>query len=124
MADAHHDAAERDQRGGREADLLGPEQRGDHDVAPRAHPAVGLQDDPPAQPVAHERLLRLGEPELPRDARVLDRGLRRGARAAVVPGITMWSACAFTTPAATVPTPSSEVSLTEIRALGLAQRRS
>ena len=42
----------------------------------RAHPAVGLQHDPRAQPVAHERLLRLGQPELPRHARVLERGLR------------------------------------------------
>ena len=63
-------------RRGRGADLLGAEQRRDHDVAPRAHPAVGLQHDPRAQPVAHERLLRLGQPELPRHARVLERGLR------------------------------------------------
>ena len=40
------------------------------------------------------------------------------------PAITMWSAWAFTTPAATVPTPASAASLTLIRADGFAQRRS
>ena len=34
----HHDAAERDQRRGREAELLGAEQRGDHDVAAGLEP--------------------------------------------------------------------------------------
>jgi hypothetical protein len=36
--------------------------------------------------VEHERLVRLGEAELPGQAGVLDRGLRRGAGAAVVAG--------------------------------------
>ena len=40
------------------------------------------------------------------------------------PEIRMWSAFAFATPAATVPTPTSATSLTEMRAPGLAQRRS
>ena len=40
------------------------------------------------------------------------------------PAMTMWSACAFTTPAATVPTPASAASFTEMRADGFAQRRS
>ena len=43
VADAHHDAAHRDQRGGREADLVGAQQRGDHDVAAGLHLAVGLR---------------------------------------------------------------------------------
>ena len=42
VADAHHDAAEGDQRRRRGADLLGTQQRGDDDVAARPHPAVGL----------------------------------------------------------------------------------
>ncbi len=40
------------------------------------------------------------------------------------PATTMWSACAFATPAATVPTPTSETSLTETVASGFEQRRS
>jgi hypothetical protein len=40
------------------------------------------------------------------------------------PEISTWSALAFATPAATVPTPTSETSLTDTRAFGFAQRRS
>ena len=40
------------------------------------------------------------------------------------PAITMWSAFALATPAATVPTPTSATSFTEMLAPGLAQRRS
>ena len=40
------------------------------------------------------------------------------------PEISTWSLLAFATPAATVPTPTSATSLTEIRAVGFAQRRS
>ena len=40
------------------------------------------------------------------------------------PAITTWSAFALATPAATVPTPTSDTSFTEIRARGFAQRRS
>ena len=40
------------------------------------------------------------------------------------PAITMWSAPALAQPAATVPTPTSEASLTETVASGLAARRS
>jgi hypothetical protein len=36
------------------------------------------------------------------------------------PEISTWSACAFTTPAAIVPTPTSDTSFTLIRALGFA----
>ncbi len=84
VAGAHHDAADRDQRRGREAELLRAEQRGDDDVATRLQLPVGLHDDPVTQLVHDERLLRLGEPDLPRDARRLDRRDRRGAGAAVV----------------------------------------
>ena len=84
VADAHHHAAAHDERRGGEAELLAAEQRGDHDVAPGLELAVDLHDDAVAQAVAHERLLRLREPELPRRARVLDRRERRRAGAAVV----------------------------------------
>ena len=40
------------------------------------------------------------------------------------PAITTWSAFAFATPAATVPTPTSDTSFTDTRARGFAQRRS
>ena len=86
VADAHHDAAGHHQRRGREAELLGAEQRGDDDVAAGLELAVGLHDDPVAQPVEQQRLLGLGQAELPGAARVLDRGQRRGAGAAVVAG--------------------------------------
>ena len=46
MAHAHHDAADGDQRRGREAELLGAEQRGDRHVATRLQLAVGLDHDP------------------------------------------------------------------------------
>ena len=48
--------------------------------------AVDLHADAVAQAVGHERLLGLGEAELPGQAGVLDGGERRGARAAVVAG--------------------------------------
>ncbi len=84
VADPHHDAAGDHQRCRGEAELLGAEQGGDHDVAAGLQLAVGLHDDPVAQPVEQQRLLGLGEPELPRRARVLERGERAGAGAAVV----------------------------------------
>ncbi len=69
-----------------EAELLGTEQGGDHDVATGLELAVDLHDDPVAQPVSHECLLRLREPELPRDPGVLYRGERCCACPAVVAG--------------------------------------
>ena len=84
MADAHHDAARDDERRGREAELLGAEQRRDHDVAARLHLPVDLHDDAVAQPVEEQHLLRFGQAQLPGHTAVLDAGERRGARAAVV----------------------------------------
>ena len=75
-----------DQRRGGEAELLGAEQRGDDHVAAGLELAVGLHDDPVAQPVEQQRLLGLGQAELPRRAGVLERGQRRRAGAAVVAG--------------------------------------
>ena len=85
VADAHHDAARDHQRRGREAELLRAEQRGDDDVAAGLELAVGLHDDPVAQAVDQQRLLGLGQAQLPRRARVLDRasaGRRRCRRRA------------------------------------------
>ena len=84
VALAHHDAAHGDQRRGGEAELLGAQQRGDGDVAAGLQLAVGLHADAAAQIVQHQHLLRFGQPELPRDARVLDGAERRGAGAAAI----------------------------------------
>ena len=63
-----------------------PSSARDDDVAAGLQLAVGLHDDAVAQPVEQQRLLGLGEAELPRRAGVLERGQRRRAGAAVVPG--------------------------------------
>ena len=73
---AHHHAAGHDERRGRESELLGAEQRRDHDVATGLQLAVGLDDDAVAQPVQDERLLGLGEAEFPRAAGMLQRRQR------------------------------------------------
>ena len=76
VARPHDDAAERDERRRREAELLRAEQRADDDVAARLELAVHLHGDPAAQVVHHEDLVGLGEAQLPGRARVLDRGER------------------------------------------------
>ena len=86
MAFAHHDAAGGDQGRGGEAELVGAEQSAHHHVAAGAHAAIDLHGDAAAQAIEHERLLGLGEADLPRRAGMLDRGERRGARAALEAG--------------------------------------
>ena len=66
-----------------EAELVGAEQRADDDVAAGADAAVDLHGDAAAQPVGDQRLMGLGQPDLPRAAGMLDRGERRGAGAAL-----------------------------------------
>mmetsp|Transcript_28114 Transcript_28114/g.71895 ORF Transcript_28114/g.71895 Transcript_28114/m.71895 type:complete len:417 (+) Transcript_28114:883-2133(+) len=85
VADARDDAADGDHRDRAEAELVGAEERAHDDVVPRLEAAVDAQHDAVAQAVEDELLVRLGEAELPRAARVLDRRERRGAGAAVVP---------------------------------------
>ena len=75
---------ERDQRRGGKTEFLRAEQRGDDHVAAGLELAVGLDGDAAAEIVEHERLVRLGQAEFPRRARVLDARQRRRARAAVV----------------------------------------
>ena len=86
VADAHHHAAQHDERRRGESELLRAEQRADDDVAAGLHLAVDLHDDAIAQVVEHEHLLRLGQAELPRHAGVLEARQRRRAGAAVVAG--------------------------------------
>ena len=73
MADAHHHAAQRDQRRRGEAELLGTEQRADDDVATGLHLAVHFDRHARTQVVDEQDLIRLGDAELPGQARVLDR---------------------------------------------------
>ncbi len=82
----HHDAAGRNQRRGRKAELVGTEKGTDDDVAAGPQAPVHLHGDAAAEVVEHERLMGLGEPDLPRQARVLDRGDRAGPGSALEPG--------------------------------------
>ena len=86
VADAHHHAPGHDQRRGRKAELLGPEQRCHDHVPSGLHLAVDLDGDAVPEAVAQQGLLCLGQAELPRRARMLQRGERRGASPAVVAG--------------------------------------
>jgi hypothetical protein len=83
VAHAHHHAAGRDQRRGREAELVGAEHRADHDVAPGAQAAVDLHGDAAAQAVEHQRLVGFGKADLPWRAGVLERGEGRAPGAAL-----------------------------------------
>ncbi len=73
MAGAHHHAAGCDERRCCEAHLICSEKRRHHDVTAGLELPVGLHPDARAQLVPHQRLLRLGEPDLPRDAGMEDR---------------------------------------------------
>ena len=61
-----------------------PSSAPDDHVAAGLQLAVGLDDDAAAQVVEQQHLVRLGQAQLPGNARVLDAGQRRGAGAAVV----------------------------------------
>ena len=86
VALAHHDAAHGHQRRGGEAELLGPQERGDGDVPSGLQLAVGLQRDARAQVVHHQGLMGLGDAQLPRHAGVLDGRQRRRPGAAGIAG--------------------------------------
>ena len=83
VARAHHQAALGEEERGAERELVRAEQRRDDDVAAGLEAAVDAHAHAAAEAVRDERLLRLGEPELPRRAGVLDRRQRARARAAV-----------------------------------------
>jgi hypothetical protein len=69
VADAHHDAARHHEGRGGETELLGAEQRRDDHVAAGLQLTVDLHDDAVAQAVEQQRLLGLGQAELPRARR-------------------------------------------------------
>ena len=80
MALAHHDAAGGDQRRGGEAELVGAEQRADHDVAAGADAAVDLHRDAAAQPVGTSVWWVSARPISHGRAGVLERGERARRR--------------------------------------------
>ncbi len=82
----HHHAPGDHQRRGREAELLRAQQRADDDIPTGLELAVHLDDDPVAQAVEQQRLLSLGQPQLPGCAGVLERGQRGGTGTTVMPG--------------------------------------
>ena len=70
MAFAHHDAASRNQRRGSKAKFIGAEQRTNHHIAPSAQAAIHLHRNASAQPIQHQGLLGLGQPNFPRRTRM------------------------------------------------------
>src|SRR5690606_9270539 len=84
MTDPHHDAAADDQGRSGETEFLCPEQRTDDDVTAGLELTVDLYDHSIAHAVEHERLLSLGEAQLPGSAGVLERVQRARARSSVV----------------------------------------
>ena len=80
----HQDAAQRDQGRRAEAEPLGAQQGADHHVAAGPHLAVALHEDAVAEAVQDQRLLGLGQADLPGRAGMLDRRQRAGPGAAVV----------------------------------------
>ena len=85
MADAGHDAAARHDGGRAEGKFVRAQERRADDVPARLETAVHAQPHARAQVVGNEDLLRLGQPQFPGDARVLDGTERRRARAARMP---------------------------------------
>ena len=84
VAGSHHHATERDQGRRGEAELLRAEEGADDHVAAGLHLAVHLDGDARPQVVHQQDLVRLGDPQFPRQTGVLDRRHGRGAGAAVV----------------------------------------
>src|SRR5579862_4214166 len=84
VADAHQDAAQDHERRGREAELLGAQQRRDDDVTSGLQLAIRLDHDAAAEIVEDEHLLGFGQSQLPGNAGVLDRRQRRRARSPVI----------------------------------------
>ena len=115
MTLAHHNAPHRDQWRGSKTPFLSTEQAGNGNVSSRSELAISLYNDSAAQVVQHQCLMGLGQTKLPRQASILDAGPPGRTSTTVVAGI---QKMAFATPEATIPTPTSETSLTETRARG------
>ncbi len=61
-----------------------PSMRSDGQIAPRAELPVGLNDDPAAQPVEQQGLMRFRQSQLPGQPGMLDAALRRCAGSAII----------------------------------------
>ena len=85
LADAHHDAADRDQRGGGKAKFFRSQKSSNDDIATSFKLTVGFDGDAAAQIIQQERLVGFGDTEFPRQACIFDGGLWGGARTAIVP---------------------------------------
>src|SRR5690242_6438466 len=86
MTLARHVAAERHQRGSSKSELFCAKQRSNNYVAAGAQTAIDAHTNTAAQAVAHQRLLRFGEAELPGSSSVLDAAQRRCARTPCMSG--------------------------------------
>ncbi|SLE02669.1 Uncharacterised protein [Mycobacteroides abscessus subsp. massiliense] len=86
MTHPHHDAAGDHQRSGRKTELLAAEQHRDHHVTAGLELAVDLHDDAVTQTIEQQRLLRLGQAELPRRTRMFHGRQRSGSGSTVVSG--------------------------------------
>jgi hypothetical protein len=117
MALAHHDAAGRDQRRGREAELVGAEQRADEDVAAGLEAAIDLEATRERSPFSTSVWWVSARPISHGPPACLSEVSGEAPVPPSIAGTVMWSARALATPAATVPTPTSETSLTEISAV-------
>ena len=82
MAFAHHDAACRNQRRGGKAELVSSEQRTNDHVATGTDTTVDLHRNARAEMVLDQCLMRFRKTDFPRATGMLDRGKRRGTRAA------------------------------------------
>src|SRR5260370_21120346 len=86
MALTRHIATQRYQHCGAEGVLIRTQQSRDQNVTRSRQTAIRAQTDTATHPVIHQDLLRLRQPKLPRVARVLDTGERRGTRATAAAG--------------------------------------
>ena len=90
-----HNAAADNQRSRGKADFIGPQQESDGGVPAGFQLPIGLHYDPAAEVVGDQYLLGFGQAQLPGQAGVFDRGLRRGSGAAVMPANQHYIAVAF-----------------------------
>ncbi len=84
VADAHHDAAQGDERRRGKAVFLGAQERCNGHGAACHQLAVRLNDDPVSEIVQNQRLMRLRQSQFPGQAGMAHARPWRGARAAVV----------------------------------------
>src|SRR5580692_8592154 len=86
MALARHHAADGEQRGGAEAELVGAEKGGDEDVAAEFEAAVRAKAHAIAETGTQKRGVRVAEADFPGQAGIFDRSERRCTGAAVEAG--------------------------------------